>query len=483
MQEVAMIASFGSTLDKAMERSKYQYLVLIAIVLLAGLLRFYRLGTWGFWLDEIYSVRDTFHLTGQDIVQYTGDPKDVYYPLSYALIRLAMAFLGVNEWSARLVPCLVGIISIPLLYFPVRKMFNSTVGLLAVLLLAVSPWHLYWSQSARFYSLLFLLCNLSLLTFYLGVERDNAKYMIASGVFLAFGILTHVTAVIILLALVLYPLTLKLVRFKLPAGFGLRNILFFSIPPILPAIYLGLTVLSRQPSETTTMQMRGDPLRLLLGVSFYIGVPLICFALVGLVYFVFVKRSRSAVFMGVSAVVPLLFIAAASFFVASHNRYVFVVLLSWMVLGACGIAELLFQVKGAARLLVVGLLMALVLGPLLEDVLYYKFQNGNREDWRSAFEYVKQHRAEGDLIAVTFPAAGDYYLGETTLWIQKMRPEDIELSGQRVWFVENDAIDWDYPGIQAWIKENAKEVANYDVHVNSVRTYKMRVLLYDPLAR
>jgi mannosyltransferase len=458
-------------------------LAVVLISLLAASLRFYKLGNWGFWLDEIYSVRDAFHLTGQDIVQYTSDPKDTYYPLSYALIRLALALFGVNEWSARLVPALAGVISIPLIYLLVRKMFNSTTGLVSILLLSVSTWHLYWSQNARFYSLLFLLCNLSLLTFYLGIEGDDDKYMIVSGVLLAFGMLTHVTGVIILLALVSYPLILKLVGFQLPVGFGLKKILLFSAPPILPAIYLGLAVLNRQPAETTTMQMGGDPLRLLLGVSFYIGIAQICFALGGLVFLVSIKRSRPAVFLGVSAIVPLLMIAAASFFLVARNRYVFVVLLSWITLGACGIAELLSQVRGNAKLLVVGLLIAFVLGPLSEDMLYYEFQNGNREDWRNAFKYVERHRVEGDLIAVTFPAAGDYYLGEMTLWIPEMKPEDIELSGRRVWFVENDAIDWDYPGIQAWIKKNTELVANYDVHVNSARTYKMRVFLYDPLDR
>jgi len=473
-----MIASFGSRLDKAIKKSKYQYLFLIAIVLLAGLLRFYKLGAWGFWLDEIYSVRDAFHLTGQDIVQYTGDPKDVYYPISYALIRLALALLGVNEWSARLVPCLVGIISIPILYFPVRKMFNSTVGLLAVLLLAVSPWHLYWSQNARFYSLLLLLCNLSLLFFYLGLETDSSKYAIASGALLALAMLTHVAAVIILSALVLYLPVLKLLRLELPIGFNLKNIIFFSLAPAASVVYLGLTVLGRRPEEVTNMQA-GNPLRMFLGVAFYIGVPLICFVLASLVYLALVKRSRPAAFLGVGAVAPILLVAVASFFAVTRNRYAFVTLFSWTALGACGIAELLSQVKGKAKLLALGVLMILVLDSFSEDVLYYKFQNGNREDWRSAFEYVKQNRTQEDLVAVTFPAAGDYYLGETTLWIANLKPEDVEFAGRRVWFVENDAIDWDYPRIQAWIKENTKLVANFDVQV-SIRTHKMRVLLYEP---
>jgi hypothetical protein len=39
-----------------------------------------------------------------------------------------------------------------------------------------------------------------------------------------------------------------------------------------------------------------------------------------------------------------------------------------------------------------GVLMILVLTALSEDVLYYRYQNGNREDWRPAIEFVEQNK-------------------------------------------------------------------------------------------
>ena len=85
---------------------------------------------------------------------------------------MMVAWLGVNEWNARLIPALLGVVSLPLLYFPIKKMFNPLVSLVAVLLLAFSPWHLYWSQNARFYVALLLFYTLALFLFYLGLEED-----------------------------------------------------------------------------------------------------------------------------------------------------------------------------------------------------------------------------------------------------------------------------------------------------------------------
>ena len=91
-----------------------------------------------------------------------------------------MRTLGPSEWSARLVPSLIGILTIPLLYLLLRRCLPLPGALFTILLLALSPWHLYWSQNARFYTLLFLFFNLGLLFFYLGIEEDRPWHLLAA---------------------------------------------------------------------------------------------------------------------------------------------------------------------------------------------------------------------------------------------------------------------------------------------------------------
>ena len=147
----------------------HQYSLLGMITLIAALLRFYKLGEWSFWWDEMFTLRD---------VQNIFDNFGVRTSLSFMLINVVLNALGISEWSARLVPAIFGILSVPILYFPVKKMFGPAVALITGSLLALSPWHLYWSQNARFYTALLLFYTLALLTFYFWIEEDRLGYLL-----------------------------------------------------------------------------------------------------------------------------------------------------------------------------------------------------------------------------------------------------------------------------------------------------------------
>ncbi len=155
---------------EAFERNRtLQLLLLAAIVAAAAVLRFYRLGEWSYWIDEIYTVEGGI---------YVADWPVSRLPLSLLLTNLVMNGLGFSEWSARLAPAVIGIATLPALFFPLRRLLGGTVALTAVMLLAVSPWHLFWSQNARFYALLFLFYNLGMLWLLLGLVEKRRLFVI-----------------------------------------------------------------------------------------------------------------------------------------------------------------------------------------------------------------------------------------------------------------------------------------------------------------
>jgi len=84
-----------------------EWILLTSLTLLAALLRFTHLGTWSFWGDEVFSL--------------SGYSDGFVQSTSVTLIHLTTYLLGENEWSARLVPAIVGTLSVPLLYFPIRR--------------------------------------------------------------------------------------------------------------------------------------------------------------------------------------------------------------------------------------------------------------------------------------------------------------------------------------------------------------------------
>jgi hypothetical protein len=124
-------------------------------------------------------------------------------------------------------------------------------------------------------------------------------------------------------------------------------------------------------------------------------------------------------------------------------------------------------------------LLILLLEPLSEDVLYYQYQNGNRDDWKAAFELIKRDKQPGDLVALADNVHGEYYLHEPTENIYRLDLESLAGGNQRVWFIEDINLGDKMPRKLHWIQTNARLVANFDVYVRA-RNFKMRVYLYDP---
>ena len=184
-------------------------------------------------------------------------------------------------------------------------------------------------------------------------------------------------------------------------------------------------------------------------------------------------------FFGLAAIIPLIVIMAASIIQFSANRYFFISLTSWITLASLATYELIRQQNGQARLLAVGVLVLLIGTSLSEDYLYYRYQNGNRDDWRAAFNFIQERRQGDDLVFAGEPEVGDYYLGQRTFSLGDFEESQLKRKSRRAWFVSDLNSKELYPQQMAWIEEHAQQVANFDVHVRG-RTFEMRVYLYDP---
>ena len=126
--------------------------VALIITLVGGFLRLFQLGTKGMWLDETFSV----WLANQTVGEMLGwmVTIDQHPPLYYLLLHGWVAQYGDTPYYARLFSALFGIATIPLLYLTGKRMAGRWVGLAAAALLAFSPFHIYYAQEARMYTLL-----------------------------------------------------------------------------------------------------------------------------------------------------------------------------------------------------------------------------------------------------------------------------------------------------------------------------------------
>ncbi|MGQ9600362.1 MAG: glycosyltransferase family 39 protein [Anaerolineae bacterium] len=134
-------------------------IVLLLITVLALGLRLYHLEAQSLWYDEGFSV----YLARIDLGAITErTAADIQPPLYYYLLHLWMQLFGDTEGAVRSLSLLFGVATVPLLYAVAWQLFRRRLaGLLAALLIAISPLHLWYSQEARMYTLLTFLCLLS----------------------------------------------------------------------------------------------------------------------------------------------------------------------------------------------------------------------------------------------------------------------------------------------------------------------------------
>jgi mannosyltransferase len=446
-------------------------LCLLAIAVTGAFLRVYKLDEWSFWGDEMFTVSD----------QEDGFNYNLFrQSLSVLLIQKVIAVNGLNEWNARIVPVFIGIVTIPILFFIVRKLFDTPAALLAALLLALSPWHLYWSQNARFYTALLLFYSLALFFFYLGLEQDNPLYLFLCLLFLGLGAKERLLALFFIPVILIYILLLYILSFKKPSGWRYRNLAILSIPALLGAVFFAGPYLLNLSSWMSGFGFaNNNPFWLTGSFAYYVGLPVICLGGAGGVYLV-VQKHRVGLLLFVSAVVPLLLLAMISPFHYTASRYVFISLTSWLILAAVSAVTLIKNANGMLRLLALGTLLILIAHPISEDALYYRFQNGNRDNWRAAFAYIAQHRRPSDLVASGSPQLANYYLSAPSIFVPKLNLDEVEAGDQRIWFVEDLGFSQKFPKFYDWMIQNAQLVSIHDVSFQA-RIFTMRVYLFDPV--
>jgi 4-amino-4-deoxy-L-arabinose transferase-like glycosyltransferase len=449
------------------------FVALGLLTLLAAALRFYKLGAWGFWRDEVFTIG--LYEDGFNYNLWRSSSAS-------ALIQMTVRALGTSEWSARLVPALVGVMSVPVLYFGLRRMIGRGATWIALLLLAVAPWHLYWSQNARFYTLLLLFYTLALSTAFIGFEEDRPWHLLLSLLLLGLAARERLLALFFVPVIISYLLLVRLLPLTKPAGLRLRNLAIYFGPAVLCTLFFVTPYVRNLTGWMAGFGFSNNsPFWLLAGVIYYIGIPVAGLAAAGAVYEIRLGN-RAALLLTLSAIIPLLILMAIAPFHYTANRYAFISLTSWLALAAMALHRLMTLAGRRAALLTAAVLLVVVASSLGEDVLYFRVQNGNRDNWRAAFAYIQTHAEPGDRIVSADKAVGDYYLAAETTNLDAFRPDDAAGASARTWFVEDMTAAIVFPQKLAWIQANARQVADFDVHVHA-RTFRMRVYLYDPGVR
>lgn len=183
---------------------RLHYGALTVICAVGAWLRLTALNRQSLWFDEIdVVVRAQQPLT---IVFRTFVREGENGPLYNLLLALWVRLAGVSEIAVRFPSAVVGVLTIPLLYVLARSMGGSSAGLYAAGLLAISPYHIWYSQEAKMYALLIFLAVASTLALSQALAQNTRYWWVAYVVVTSLMFYTHVVSVLVFAAHALYGL-------------------------------------------------------------------------------------------------------------------------------------------------------------------------------------------------------------------------------------------------------------------------------------
>lgn len=451
---------------------------ILALALVFGLLRFWQLGEWSLWIDEAYTVAD-----------WDRGPGKLWNPLGYQVIRLGVGLLGgeASEWNLRLLPALAGWLCIPLSFWALRGVFGERRAAWVALLLALSSWHVFWSQTARFYTFAMAISLLGSGLTLRGLWSGSLVRALLGLAFAAAAAAFHPTAVLVVPALALAPLLVRARGASPDRGLApqgsfdrvAKALLVLSVLVVLAASRWLWTSFAHHVVEKGTAELASGPRHLLLTCGYFF-TPLV--GLAAALGALWSWRARDAAGLFATAVCVLAMAGGflISIFALMTAQYLFC-LLPWALALALAPIDALFE-RARGRALVAAWCGVLMLSAALGSYLYMTSREGERPRWREAYELVDREREAGDLILGMAAPIGELYLGETGCDPRRTRtvspladwfpngPRRWNRHPRRIWVVIRpqwlaSLRDQDRALLEAWLRDEAQVVQRFPVEM------------------
>ena len=378
-----------------------KWLPISLILCLAATLFFYQLGRESLWLDELYSVHDA-KINPFVMVRMR--------PIYYMLLHFWMLFSENDAWL-RSLSVLFGLGSVWSIYELGRRVADRKTGLIAAILLTLSPLFINHTQEVRMYGLGTYLAILgSLLVVQILEKPTNSLIVGWLGSRLIMTMTTPINAVLILPDLIVIGLQFRKQRhlwLKFGKWFLLIGIL--AIPSTIIISSFAFPVLSNWVSNPEYM----SAVELIRKLKRYSAFPFpstsmimslfyqtYTMILLGLLGAALILRQKG---FNTYLVLAWTFIPTTVLFLISKkllfDRYSLFLMPYLLIVLAIGFVKVWHRWRIAAIIIAIIYLIA-VSGGLIR---YYTVQD--RQDWRGAMSMISTAEKPGDMIVIDHSAA------------------------------------------------------------------------------
>jgi uncharacterized membrane protein len=175
------------------------------ILALALVLRLIMIGTRAMWYDEAFAV--LFSEKGLQAMLYgtltpvNGAAADVHPLLYYTTLNFWRNIFGQEATAVRLYSVLISLITLLVFYAVLRDLFDHRSASVGLLIAAVAPFYVQYSQEARMYSLLALLMLGATWCYVRGTRSGHDGWWVGLAVCAGLGMYAQQLAAFYLLAL------------------------------------------------------------------------------------------------------------------------------------------------------------------------------------------------------------------------------------------------------------------------------------------
>lgn len=186
----------GLTKTNPLYRFLGKYKLLLAILVFGFLVRMFQLGQDILWYDEVgvYGITKVKSLA--DIVPIVQSHV-MAMPLDYVITWL-ISHLGSSNAILRFPSVVWGMFTLPVCYLFFKELSNSRTAIYSTLLLAISPFHIQYSQELRFYASLTFFYLLSTYTLFQAMKNPEWKRWLIFTVITIIGVYFHVFVLLVL---------------------------------------------------------------------------------------------------------------------------------------------------------------------------------------------------------------------------------------------------------------------------------------------
>ncbi|GEM_PF-1735592 len=181
--------------------SNNKALLAMMLVTLGGMfLRLLNLGSGSIWYDEAFSI----YMSRQDLATIIyGNSGDTMPPLHFFALHYWMA-VGGSEFIIRFLSTLFSVMTMPVIYVLGARLFSREAGIFSAMVVAIAPYHIYWAQEARMYSMLSFFGLLAVATFIMAWQENTRIYWTSFTVAMALAFYTHNLSILVLASIDLF---------------------------------------------------------------------------------------------------------------------------------------------------------------------------------------------------------------------------------------------------------------------------------------